>query len=149
MTAPSNIKTDINELLEAQPELGYQGWRLPHLTNDEFAESRQLLARAIEPLNLCTRVFNDPRFMDKFKGVRGGYYLKHIVEVWDFNPSYSKSYGRRRPKLIESREYNGLYVAEGVAVAAALIAGYVVERRASRGSGSLITVPRATKRSED
>jgi hypothetical protein len=134
-----NTKIAIAELLEAQPQLGYQGWRLPQLTDDEFAESRQLLARAIEPLKICSKVFRDSRFRTLHKGARNAYHIKHVIEFWDFSPSYIRS--GRYPEMVRKNVYNGIYIAEGVAVAAALIEGYQVERRSPLGSGSFITFP--------
>lgn len=141
MTVQSNIKTDINELLEAHADLCYHGWRCSDLAENDYAESRQLLARAIEPLRICSQVYRDPRFRALHKGARNAYHIKHVIEFWDFSPSYIRS--GRYPEMVQRNVYNGIYIAEGVAVAAALIEGYQVERRSPLGSGSFITFPPA------
>jgi hypothetical protein len=43
-----------------------------------------------------------------------------------------------RPQVIEIRKYNGIYVCEGIA--AALLEGYVVKRRAPDAIGSIVVI---------
>ncbi len=127
-------EADVKYLINKYPNLCYEGWRTPRMTGTEFKEARDKLAASRAEINLCSRVFADPIFMKTYHGVQTAYRLKHVVERWDFDPQQDSHPQRTH--------YNGMYICEGVATAAALLACFKVKRMAMHSVGSKITVPR-------
>ena len=133
---PITTSGEIEALMEDYPNLGYGGWRIPKHAEVEFLEQRKKLRAASIAMNLCRRVFRDPLFRKKFHGKYTDYKLKHVVEFWEFDPAPCYP-----PPVL--RHYNGIYVCQGVAVAAALLEGFDVRQFSPTSFGSMITVPRS------
>ena len=131
---PITTAGEIEWLMLTHPTLCYQGWEAPQLTGERFLELREKLRLAFVPLDLCRRVFRDPRFLKKYRGRYSDYKLKHVVEFWEFDPTPTY------PPPIQ-RHYNGHYVCQGVATAAAILEGFEVKRYSPTSYGSIITVP--------
>ncbi len=119
--------------MAAYPDLCVSGWRQSNATDSEFAALRAELAQAVDKVDLCRRMYRDPRFLRTWHGIWSAYGFKHRAETWDFEYD---------PKLFPARRcYNG-YVCQGVATAAALLEGFTVIPHPAGSPGSDIAVPR-------
>ena len=124
----------LGRLMETYPQLCATGWRQPKATESEFAALRDELSRSVDKVDLCRRMYRDPRFLQDWHGHRTAYHLKHIAETWDFEFD---------PDLFPHRHcYNG-YVNQGIAAAAALLEEFEVTQEAPGAPGSFIAVSRA------
>lgn len=131
---PITTPSEISSLMADHPNLCYAGWKTPWLAGAEFLQRREELRAALTALDLCRRVFRDPRFRLQYHGQYTGYRLKHVVEFWELNPIPCDP-----PPAM--RHYNGIYVCQGVAAAAAILEGFDVWQFKPRGADSLIRVP--------
>ena len=125
-------QSEVTELLLKYPDICYLGWKTPRLTESQFQEERRRLVESQEALDLCRRVFRDPRFRKKYGGNRSSYGMKHFVESWGFSPDRLREPG--------SAHYNGVYVCEGVAIAAALLEGFQCRSRSPLSPSCKVTV---------
>jgi hypothetical protein len=140
-TIAHTTEADLHDLLTRYPDLGYEGWRVHGTSETLHQESRKQLLQAHVALELCRRVFREPRFRQEYTGLQSAYHLKHVVESWDFAFVPTAPIGRRRrsPERPASA-YNGVYVPESVAAAAGMLEGFVSTRRHPAAPGSVIDV---------
>jgi hypothetical protein len=132
-TLPSTqdtMKPDLESLLDKCPELGYTGWQTNRTSLRQHVEDRDKLRMAVREVELCRRMFRDPRFREARGGRRyTAYHLKHVAENWSFDANP------------EPEGHYNFYVCQGSAAAAALLEGLTVVRQGVAGCGSIITVP--------
>jgi hypothetical protein len=131
-------KIKIDRLLRVHQSLCYGGFKALDMTPELFAESREKLQSSSTEIDLCRRVFREDRFKKRYAGKRSAYLLKHVAERWDFDENL------RRPSEPYSH-YNGIYVSQGSAAAAALLEGFEVSQIGLVGPGSVVSVPRPTR----
>jgi hypothetical protein len=138
-TDPITTKSELLDILARHPDLCYEGWRTPDMSDARLKELRDKLLHAYIEFDLCRRAFRDPDFRKKYRGINSAYGIKHAVEKWDFDPpSIRVPSDWRNPTM---PHYNGIYVCQGVAAAAAMLEGLPVLRRSLRCPGSVITFP--------
>jgi hypothetical protein len=133
--APPRIETELSELLNKHPDLCFQGWRTSSMTETQYTASRDELRQALPALDLCLRVFSDPEFRGGHSGVKHAGLIKHRVEFWELDlPPFHR-------RAISNPKHNGVYVSRGAAAAAALLNGWVLERRCDDHADIHITIP--------
>lgn len=131
--SPSSETIAMTDILVRHPDLCFEGWRTPKQSEADFVESRRKLEASHDAFKLSIRVFKDRKFRRQHSGRIGSYRLKHVAEFWDFTSSRSE---KCRPP-----RYNGIFISEGVATAAALIEGFRVARVSLISCSSAVDVP--------
>jgi hypothetical protein len=130
-----NHQNELDHLLRKNPSLCYDGVQAPYMTREFFETSRQKIKNALPEIELCRKVFREDRFKKQCVGKQTAYRLKHVVERWEFDE-------KARSLSATGMNYNGLYVSQGSAAAAALLEGFEVRCIGRGGPASVILVPR-------